>query len=25
MKKGVSGVEVTGMGHFDVNQAGFTS
>jgi peptide/nickel transport system substrate-binding protein len=25
MKKTVSGVEVTGMGHFDVNQAGFTS
>jgi peptide/nickel transport system substrate-binding protein len=25
MKKNVAGVEVTGMGHFDVNQAGFTS
>ncbi len=25
MKKSVAGVEVTGMGHFDVNQAGFTS
>jgi peptide/nickel transport system substrate-binding protein len=25
MKKNVAGVEVTGMGHFDVNPAGFTS
>jgi peptide/nickel transport system substrate-binding protein len=25
MKKNVAGVEVTGMGHFDVNRAGFTS